>query len=542
MRKSMKPALALAAAASMLSFNTSAQTAPAAPTAAQLKYFQDRALVLVPMFPGYTLSGAEQAFTAGDTVVDPDGTQHVRIHRKFRGLRVLGGDMVMHVGGPGVFGGVTKSLRLAINAAKTAGFSGGTAISTALGAYPGSTKGMVPELIIYARGDIPALAYDVRIFSTRPDGLPSQMHVIVDASTNRILEAWDDVQAVAATGTGKSLFVGTVSIPTDLTGSTYSLKDPTRGNQQVVNLNNTIPTSLTAVGGTLYTSTTNTWGDGKNSTTTPGKQTVGVDALHAMTKTWDYFKNVHGRNGIANNGVGAFSRVHYGTKFNNAFWLDSCFCMSFGDGDGTTYNPFVSLDITAHEMTHGITARTANLTYSGESGGLNEATSDIFGAAVEYYAANTTDAGDFLIGEKIKKTGTLYFRSMITPSADGYSADCWYSTVGNLLVHQSSGVANHFFYLLSQGTKAGVPSKTCLSSNTRVATGTGTLTGITRAKAEKIWYRALTVYMTSSTNYAAARVATVKAATDLYGSSSTETNAVKAAWSAVLVKSTTDDD
>ena len=104
MRKSLKPALALAAAASLLSFGAAAQTAP---TAAQLKRFQDRALVLVPMFPGYTLAGAEQAFTAGDTVVDADGTQHVRIHRKFRGLRVLGGDMVLHVGGPGVLGGVT---------------------------------------------------------------------------------------------------------------------------------------------------------------------------------------------------------------------------------------------------------------------------------------------------------------------------------------------------------------------------------------------------------------------------------------------------
>jgi Zn-dependent metalloprotease len=532
MRAPLNSSVIAIAAVSMLCFSAAAQ---AEPTAAELKHFQDRALVLVPMFPGYTLAAKDHAFTAGDTVVDTDGTQHVRMNRKFRGLRVIGGDMVVHVGGPGIFSGVSKSMNLAINAAATAGFSGGTAISTALGAYPGSTNGTVPELVIYARGDIPALAYDVRIFRTRPDGLPSQMHVIVDASTNRILEAWDDIQAAAATGTGNALFVGTVSISDDLTGGTYSLKDPTRGNQQVVTLNNTTPTSLTTVGGTAYTSTTNSWGDGKNSTTTAGKQTVGVDALFAMAKTWDYFLNTHGRSGIANNGVGASSRVHYGTSFNNAFWMDSCFCMSFGDGDGTTYNPFVSLDITAHEMTHGITSRTANLTYSGESGGLNEATSDIFGTAVEYYASNTTDAGDFLIGEKIKKSGTLYFRSMITPSADGYSADCWYSTVGNLLVHQSSGVANHFFYLLSQGTTAGSPSKTCLSSNTRVATGTGTLTGITRAKAEKIWYRALTVYMTSSTNYAAARVATVNAATDLYGASSTETNAVKAAWSAVLV-------
>jgi len=533
MRKSMKPVLALAAAASMLSFNPAAQ---AEPTEVELKRFRDRALVFVPMFPGYTLADKDNSFTAGDTVVDTDGTQHVRVNRKFRGLRVLGGDMVMHVNGRGTLSGVTKSMRLAINAAKTAGFSGGTAISTALAAYPGSTNGTVPELIIYARGDIPALAYDVRIFSMRPDGLPSQMHVIVDASTNRILEAWDDIQAAAATGTGKALFVGTVSIPTDLTSSTYSLKDPTRGNQYVVNMNNTTAASgATTVGGTLFTSTTNSWGTNSNGTTTAGRQTLGADALFAMTKTWDYFSNTHGRNGIANNSVGSASRVHYGTNFNNAFWSDSCFCMSFGDGDGISYNPFTSLDITAHEMTHGITSRTANLTYSGESGGLNEATSDIFGTAVEYYAANTSDAGDFIIGDKIKRTGNMYFRSMITPSSDSYSADCWYSTVGNLLVHQSSGVANHFFYLLSQGTTAGSPSKTCLSSNTRVATGTGTLTGITRAKAEKIWYRALTVYMTSSTNYAAARVATVNAATDLYGATSAETNAVKAAWTAVLV-------
>ena len=528
----------------MLSLNSLAQTAP---TAAQSQYIQNRALVFVPMFPGYTLANKDHTFTVGDTVVDPDGTQHVRVNRKYRGLRVLGGDMVVHVSGPGIFGGVSKSMNLAINTAATAGFSAGTAIATALSGYPGSTNGKVPELIIYARADIPVLAYDVLVFHMRADGLPSQMHVIVDASTNRILEAWDDVQAVTSssssssssatstTGTGKTLFDGTVSISTDLSGSTYRLSDSTRGGQQVVDLNNTTPTSTTTVGGTLFTSTTNSWGTGSNGTTTAGRQTLGADATYAMSKTWDYYKNVHGRNGIANDGVGAAGRVHYGTSFNNAFWLDSCFCMSFGDGDGTNYNPFTSLDITGHEMTHGVTTRTANLTFSGESGGLNEATSDIFGTAVEFYAANTSDPGDYLIGEKIKKTGNMYLRSMITPSSDGYSADCWYSTLGSLDVHFSSGVANHFFYLLSEGTNAGSPSKTCLSSNTRVASGTGTLTGIAHSVAEKIWYRALTVYMTSSTNYAAARVATIRAATDLYGATSAQTSAVKAAWTAVLV-------
>ena len=124
---------------------------------------------------------------------------------------------------------------------------------------------------------------------------------------------------------------------------------------------------------------------------------------------------------------------------------------------------------------------------------------------------------------------------MIKPSSDGASADCWYATVGSLDVHYSSGVANHFYFLLAEGTTNGSPSPTCVAGNTRVATGTGTVAGIGRAKAEKIWYRALTVYMTSATNYAAARVATVSAATDLYGATSAETNAVKAAWTAVLV-------
>ena len=120
---------------------------------------------------------------------------------------------------------------------------------------------------------------------------------------------------------------------------------------------------------------------------------------------------------------------------------------------------------------------------------------------------------------------------MIKPSLDGASSDCWYSGVGSLDVHYSSGVANHFYHLLAEGTSYGSPI--CLAGNTRIATGAGTLTGIGRAAAEKIWYRALTVYMTSSTNYAAARVATINAANDLFGTDSPESAAAAAAWTAV---------
>jgi Zn-dependent metalloprotease len=210
--------------------------------------------------------------------------------------------------------------------------------------------------------------------------------------------------------------------------------------------------------------------------------------------------------------------------------------MTYGDGDnGKNYYPLVALDVAGHEMTHGVTSRTANLTYSGESGGLNEATSDMMGTMVEYYANNANDTPDYLIGEEIFVQPGNYIRNMVQPSTDGASADCWYSGVGNLDVHYSSGPANHFYYMLAEGTTNGSPSKTCVSGNTKTATGTGSVAGIGRDKAAKIWYRALTVYMTSSTDYAGARAATISAATDLYGSASAELASVKAAWSAINV-------
>ncbi|MEY4760761.1 MAG: hypothetical protein RLZZ200_617, partial [Pseudomonadota bacterium] len=165
-------------------------------------------------------------------------------------------------------------------------------------------------------------------------------------------------------------------------------------------------------------------------------------------------------------------------------------------------------------------------------GGLNESTSDIFGTAVEFYANSARDTPDFFFGEQVFKSAGLAIRSLAQPSLDGLSADCWYAAVGGLDVHYSSGVGNHFHYLLSQGSAG---NKTCRAGDTRVATGSATLTGIGRQKAEKIWYRALTVYMTSGTNYAGARAATLSAATDLYGAASAEYLAVAAAWAAVNV-------
>jgi Zn-dependent metalloprotease len=206
--------------------------------------------------------------------------------------------------------------------------------------------------------------------------------------------------------------------------------------------------------------------------------------------------------------------------------------MTYGDGDGVNYGPLVSLDVAGHEMSHGVTENSANLTYSGESGGLNESTSDIFGTMVEFYAANANDPADYLIGEEFDLKDHVGFRRMDNPIADGSSPNCYSTNTKNLDVHYSSGVGNHFFYLLAEGSGAKTIGGVAHSSPT---CNGSTITGIGRDAAGKIWYRALTVYMTSGTTYAGARTATLDAARDLYGAGSTQYATVAAAWSAVSV-------
>ncbi|MFJ5123153.1 M4 family metallopeptidase, partial [Kitasatospora sp. NPDC088548] len=466
--------------------------------------------------------GSEEKLVTKDAVQDADGTRHLRYERTLNGLPVLGGDLVVHQSASGATKGVDRASTAALTGVSTSPkLAAPTAQSAALAAESGSALDTAPRLVVWAAGESPRLAWETVVSSTGSDGTPSKLHVVTDATTGQVIQKFEGIQ----TGTGKGVFVGNVNIGTTQSGSTYQLKDATRGGMYTTNLNH--GTSGT---GTLYSKSTDSWGDG----TAANGESAAVDAHYGVAATWDYYKNTFGRNGIRNDGVGAYSRVHYGNNYVNAFWDDSCFCMTYGDGSGNTH-PLTELDVAGHEMSHGVTAATANLNYSGESGGLNEATSDIMGTMVEFSANIPTDNPDYLIGELIDINGDgTPLRYMDKPSKDGASADYWSSTVGNKDVHYSSGVANHFFYLLSEGSGAKVINGVSYNSPTQ---GNITVTGIGRDKAAAIWYRALTVYMTSTTNYAAARTATLSAATDLYGASSAEYNAVATAWAGVNVGS-----
>ncbi len=471
--------------------------------------------------------GAREKLVVRDVVKDRDGTVHTRYERTYAGLPVLGGDLVTHVTGNGTLKGVSKATRARISVPSTeaaVSVAGVKKSALAAAAADGATAGDAgvasARKVVWAAGAKPVLAYESVVKGLRHDGTPSELHVITDATSGKELFSYEAVE----TGAGTSQYSGTVQLGTTASASGgYDLVDSGRGGHRTYDLN-----GGTSGTGTLFHDADDAWGDG----TPVNRQTAAVDAAYGAQVTWDFYQNALGRNGIRNDGKAAYSRVHYGDAYVNAFWSDQCFCMTYGDG-ANNLKPLTSLDVAGHEMSHGLTASTAGLRYNRESGGLNEATSDIFGTSVEFFANNSSDVGDYLIGEKIDIRGNgTPLRYMDRPSRDGNSADYWSRSVGRLDVHYSSGPANHFFYLLSEGS--GAKTVNGVSYNSPTYDGS-TVTGIGRAKAYQIWYKALSTYFTSSTDYADARVGTLQAAADLYGSGSAEYTAVAAAWKAVNV-------
>ncbi|MEZ5428876.1 MAG: M4 family metallopeptidase [Pyrinomonadaceae bacterium] len=457
---------------------------------------------------------------------------HTRVQQKIGKIPVWEGEAIVHLETDGSLFTVTDDLKDGISVNTEPNISAEDATKMALDLYKGSeflTEKPKIDLWIYRGADRDHLAYRVRLYR-EDNSLETAMPVIfIDAQTGEKVFQYDNLQT--ATGSGSSLYSGTVSIETYFNGSTYYLEDISRKVGTFDNRNTTNSTYR-------FSDADNNW--------TSSTQRAGVDAHYGAEKTYDYYLNVHGRNGIDGAGGPAYyqaadgstglisSKVHYSSNYNNAFWNGSY--MTYGDGNGSTFSPLVTLDICGHEMTHGVTERTANLTYSGESGALNESMSDVFGAMVELYARGSLTSNVWKIGEDAYTPGTSgdALRYMDNPHAapnSGFTSDDdpdhyserYTGSSDNGGVHINSGIGNKVFYLVAVG-------------GTHHLSGV-TVTGVGTNAAEKIWYRALTVYMTSGTNFSGARTATLNAAANLYGSSSSQYNTVATAWCAAGVGS-----
>lgn len=250
------------------------------------------------------------------------------------------------------------------------------------------------------------------------------------------------------------------------------------------------------------------------------------EAYEGSGATYDFYKEVFDRNSVDARGMRLDSTVHYGQKYNNAFWNGNQ--MVYGDGDGELFNRFtISIDVIGHELTHGVTQNSAALIYKGQSGALNESMSDVFGSLIKQKILNhTAEQADWLIGQGLltKNVNGKALRSMKAPGTayddkvlgkDPQPAEMKHLYTGNADnggVHINSGVPNRAFYL--------------------AATGIG---GYAWEKAGKIWYTALTERLMPWANFKGAAIATISIAGELYGTNSNEQKAVQNAWKTVGV-------
>jgi Zn-dependent metalloprotease len=453
--------------------------------------------------------------------LDDLGMQHVRFDQVSGALPVFGGQLVIHVDAAGNLRSQTGRIYAGTNSAAKPALSPNQAIAKARSAlaYTGQfAQAPVAQLLILPLDSRAILAYQVTL--EIEDGTDATAHhqYFVDANDGSIVWNYDSLPHDDTIGTGNSLYSGTVQIHTDRVNGVYEMRDNTRGGMFVVQGGGP---------GTLLTDSDNVWGDGTNA----DPNSAGVDAHFGAAQTWDYYLNIYGRRGIDNNGFQIMSRVHYGSKYNNAFWNGKN--MTYGDGDGVVFSPLVALDVAGHEITHGLTQFTANLIYANESGALNESFSDIFGTAVEFYTGSIgARTPDYFIGEDIylPADNEPGFRNMKDPlednDPDNYAIRLFPNCKPNGAndgcgVHSNSGIQNNAFYLLAEGG-------TNRTSGIRVR-------GIGRAEAEAIFYRALTVYLFPSATFQDARIACINAAADLYGANSSAARATAQAWTAVGV-------
>ena len=374
---------------------------------------------------------------------------------------------------------------------------------------------------------------------------PVYHDTIVSARDGAILAQWNMLQTV--TGVGHSQYNGDVPINTTLAEGKYRMIDDTRGTGGTFGAMAITNANHGTSAGSVYVNDTNTWGDGKQyvnggSTTNANGQTAAVNAMWGLMNTYDTMKNVFNWLSLDGHNTATYIAAHVNTAYDNAYYSDTCRCMFIGDG--ASFNSLGSIDVIGHEMGHGVTAATSNLTYSGESGGLNESSSDINGEAVEAYARGggrgdtiPLTGNDWVLGKEISKSGTP-LRWMYRPSKDGSSPDAWNSSIKRLDVHYSSGPNNRMFYFLAQGSSA---DKAGDYYSKYLVKTPAAMTGIGLDKAYRIWFKANTTKFTSSTNYADARARMIDAAGELYGKNSKEAIAVQRAYAAINVGADVDE-
>lgn len=432
-----------------------------------------------------------------------DGLYSVAYQRKYKGLDVVGGDAVVLAGGDGLVRALNSASASRVSVATTPAVSKRAAESLARRQLAKVTKVESQRLVVRIKADKSYLAWET-VLAGATKARPSRLHVFVDARTGKLVDSFDEI----ADGNASSEWNGPNPLPIDTSGSggSYSLNDPNRSGVRCGDFD----TKAT------FTGSDDNWGTGSATS----RETGCADIMFATQKEWDMAKNWLGRNGLTGNGTGW--PMYVGLNDLNAYWNGS----SINIGHNQANKWISSIDVVAHENGHGIDTYTPG--GSNNESGLGEATGDIFGALTEAYANEPApyDVPDYLVGEEINLVGAGPIRNMYDPSQLG-DPNCYSSSIPTTEVHAAAGPLNHWFYLLSEGSKPtnGMPSSpTCNGS---------TVQGIGIQNAGKIFYGAM-LLKTSGFTHVKYRTATLTAAKQL-DSTCDLFNKTKAAWNAISV-------
>ncbi len=449
-------------------------------------------------------------FKVEKSFTDELGTKHYRTTHVVDGIPVYGSEVVLHTDANGEVYAVNGYVESEVPVLKwSKEFKNNTKKAVEEAAvYVGLDKQFnqfasepTVEKFIYNVNDQWQPVYLVTLHFANPN--PASWKVFVNASTNKVVDGFNTVTNAATTGTGVGTKGQTRTLNLDLISGKYYMRDLTR---KIETYNMNYSSNQNGLPGTLMYDTDNVFNS--------AVQAPAVDAQYYLAVTYDYFKNNHGRTSYNNAGATIKTSVHFGSNYNNAFWWNGFFV--FGDGDGTQFSPLSgALDVVAHEYAHAVTQYTCNLEYRSQSGALNESMSDVFGYLVEGVAS------DWQLGEDVttpNKAGDA-LRDMQNPTLYGQPAHM--SNYMNMPeteagdwggVHYNSGIPNKAFYNIA----------TAVNNNTYVG---------------KVYYRALTTYLTAKSQFTDARNALLLAAKDLYGQGGTVYNAIANGFTAVGIGS-----
>lgn len=482
-----------------------------------------------------------------DTLID--GRLHERFDQYYQGVRVFGGDVARQLASGqtvSVFGTVFSDIDLDTRPA-LAEDEATDIIQRLAGAD--LAPGAIPELMVLPKDDGGyALTYRARLF------IPTRGPTVyfIDAHTGTVALEYSDLKTQVAVGRGTGVLSDEEKVSATISAGRFVATDRLRPPQfiqtydmkgdvtKTLNYLNGFPVSISS---DLASTSDNLWSDGA------------VVSAHVYAGfTYDYYFKRFGRKSLNDRDLPLQSLVHpvkrddfrttlpsdiIGLFYLNAFYAGDGI-MVYGEGLPSNFVTVIlgirqqwnflagALDVVGHELTHGVTEFTSNLVYRNESGALNEAFSDMMGAAIEFFfrpPGNGPLQSNYAIGEDVVTPGGL--RSMANPSAFGdpdHYARRYTGTQDGGGVHTNSGIPNHVFYLAIEG---GTNRTSGLSVQ-----GVGSAN---REQIERAMYRGFTQLMPSTATFAVARVVTIQAARDLYGAGSAPERAIMQAWTAVGV-------